>query len=128
MGNGINILEGCTGRLCGYGIANGKAGCSSGGGSCTAAKLLEAAPSEFHDQCLIDATQAIRGILEGIPADRYGRKLSFLHTNMGSLLAWVGHGEAVPANAVTADHADATIAEALGLIGVDTGQAAQQAY
>jgi hypothetical protein len=83
--------------------------------------------SEFHDQYLIAATQAIKEILAGIPTDAQGRKLSFLHTNMGSLLAWVEHGEAVPANAVTADHGDATIAEALGLIGVDTGQSAQQA-
>jgi len=88
------------------------------------AELLLAAPSGFHDQNLIDATQQIREILAAIPPDPAGRKLSFIRTNMGNLLAWMDHsGAEVPEGAVTAEDDDATIAEALRLRGYAAGAA-----
>jgi hypothetical protein len=87
---------------------------------------LDAEVSEFHTEALKWATTEIKAILEEVhlrDADKInGRKLSFLHTNMGCLLAWVEHG-----TIVTSEDDDETIAEALGLECGDTGQSAQQA-
>lgn len=109
----------CTLRNpCDFAHHDGQTSCQQGQGSCTNAKLLEADPSDFHDENLIAATKQIKQILEGIPPDPQGRTLSFLHTNMGSLLAWVRHGATdIPADAVTAKDDDATVAKALKLKG-----------
>lgn len=106
---------GCIGKACQFAIANDYATCENGSSTCTTAKLLDADPSGFHDQNLMAATRKIREILEAIPADSKGRKLSFLHTNFGSLLAWVDHNQVAPTDAVRPDADDATIAKALRL-------------
>jgi len=114
MGNGITACRG----TCDFSIFNESAACGTGTGTCAAAELLEAEPSGFHDENLIAATQQIRAILAAIPADPAGRKLSFIRTNMGELLAWMDHsGAEVPDDAVTAEDDDATIAQALKLKG-----------
>lgn len=111
----------CIGS-CGWNKSEGVE-CDSGGGSCWAVNLLEANISDFHDQELADATQAIKKIISGIhPRDEH--KLSFVHTNMGTLLTWVHHGGKIPHDAVRYGHDDAKIAEALGLI-LDKSQAYQ---
>ena len=108
---------GCGRGACDFVIVDDDANCQSGSGSCSAAVLLEAEPSGFHDENLIAATQKIREILAGVPADSRGRKLSFIQTNMGSLLAWMYHGATAPLEGVTAKDDDATIAKALRLKG-----------
>jgi hypothetical protein len=91
--------------------------CDSGGSGCSLAPLLEAEPSDFHDQALIDATQQINQILAAIPPDSQGRTISFLYTRLGTLLAWVQHGSGeVDPDAVTAEDDNETVIEALGLI------------
>lgn len=115
MGNGFAESGDCVGKQCGYNIYEGTVGCSSGTGSCFEASVLSAEETYFHDKTIADATTAIQAILENIPADPNGRKLSFLNTNMGVLLAWVEHGKPVPPGAVTSNHDDATIAVALKL-------------
>lgn len=74
-------------------------GCAHGGGDCTACVVVEAEVSDFHDRTLSNATTKIRKVLEGIPPDSRGRKLSFITTSMGFLLAWVEHGAVVPPGA-----------------------------
>jgi hypothetical protein len=91
----------CSGRLCGYGAFDDGLGCDSGPGTCWVAYLLEAEESSFHDETLQNATQQIKKILDDIPADREGRKLSFVHTKQGTLLAWVQHGVSFPEGTVT---------------------------
>ena len=114
MGNGITACKG----TCDYASSNDAAACGDGTGTCATAQLLEAEPSGFHDENLIAATQQIRAILAAIPPDAAGRKLSFIRTNMGELLAWMDHsGAEVPEGAVTAEDDDATIAQALRLKG-----------
>src|SRR2546427_12338869 len=114
MGNGITACKG----VCDYAISNDSAACSDGQGTCSVAEVLEAEASGFHDENLIAATQQIRAILAAIPPDPAGRKLSFIRTNMGELLAWMDHsGAEVPDDAVTAENDDATIAQALRLTG-----------
>jgi hypothetical protein len=107
----------CSGANCDFAVdtLTGSGLCLSGSGGCLAGDLLEAEPSGLHDEALIEATGKIRQILSEIPADADGRKLSFLVTKMGILLAWVNHGEEIPANAVTAKDDDATVAKALKL-------------
>jgi len=96
----------------------GDANCQAGTGSCTVAQIAEADFSVFHDETLMKATQQIKQILEAIPPDPQGRTLSFLHTSMGSLLAWVRHGATdIPEDAVTAQDDDATVVRALKLRG-----------
>jgi hypothetical protein len=88
--------------------------------------LLEAEASEFHDATLIDATRRISEIFESIPADSEGRKLSFLHTRFGTMLAWVHHGaKEISPDAVTAKDDDDTLARALRLKGYTAAGAAQ---
>ena len=124
MGNESSITA-CRGA-CDYAVFEDSASCSTGSGSCSVAVLLEAEPSGFHDENLIAATQQIREILAAIPPDADGRKLSFIRTNMGSLLAWMDHsGATVPDGAVTAEDDDATIAAALRLRGYAAAGAAQ---
>jgi hypothetical protein len=95
----------------------GTLGCANGAGTCTSASFVEAESSDFHDQTLILASAGIRAVLTAIPPDPGGRKLSFIHTDMGTLLAWATHDETAPieADAITADHDRATVAAALGL-------------
>jgi hypothetical protein len=94
------------------------ASCSETGNTCSLAFLLEAEPSIFHDDYLIQATREINEILGRLPKDAEGRTASFLYTRMGLLLAWVRHGEeTVPQGAVTAKDDDDTIAKALKLKG-----------
>jgi hypothetical protein len=116
----------CTGKQCGYNIVqtvtkDGQitrdAGCSAGSGSCFEATVLNAEPTNFHDATLIAATEEIQKILKGIQPDPAGRKLSFINTNMGLLLAWVEHGKPVPPDAVTDKNTDEEVAEALKLTG-----------
>jgi hypothetical protein len=108
---------GCVGKACEYVIKDDKATCESGHTTCTRAKLLEANASGFHDARLIAATIQINQILDGIPADSGGRALSLLHTNDGSLLAWVDHNAVAPRDGVRSTADDATIAKALRLKG-----------
>ena len=97
--------------------------CEAGSGGCSPATILEAEESGFHDQQLVEATRKIRRILAKIPADPAGRKLSFCHTKMGTLLAWVQHGGKATGRRVTAKDDNATVAKALKLKGVPAGGA-----
>lgn len=105
----------CSGKMCGYSVFNGDLGCESGSGSCWVANLVEANTSVFHDEVLQDATLQIKAILEGIPADPEGRKLSFVHTEHGTMLGWVRHGVTQPNGKVTFDSGAERVKEALGL-------------
>lgn len=96
---------------------SGEVNCLAGGGTCGEAKLLTTAPSDFHDEALIALTVQINALLEAVPPDPAGRKLSFLHTRMGPLLAWVKHGqEGGLTDAVTADSDNETVIQALRLL------------
>jgi hypothetical protein len=102
---------------CSWQIADdGNPACtSSATPDCDIARLLEAEESDFHCKQIIEATQAINSILQQIPADSAGRSLSFLHTNMGTVLAWVEHGSEAVDNAVTSADDNDTVAAALKL-------------
>ena len=115
MGNGSEPPPDCTGSACGYGIAGGQAGCQSGDGSCWSARMIDAMQSDFHPAELQNATKQIQTILNSISPPREDLKLSFVHTRMGSILAWVKHGT-YTTDAITSANTDAEIAEALGLI------------
>lgn len=124
MGNdiGVNlcILGGCSF------FVNGGASCVPGGNSCTEARMLVADPSAFHDDILIEATRRINEILEGLPKDADGRKASFLHARIGTLLAWVKHGEeSIPEDAVTAESDSETLRKALNVKGYAAASAQQ---
>jgi hypothetical protein len=107
----------CTGAACDFAVGTSAelASCLSGSGTCLAGDLLEAESSGIHDDTLIQVTQKIKQLLSEIPADSEGRKLSFLVTKMGLLLAWVNHDGDIPADAVTAKDDNATVAKALRL-------------
>lgn len=105
----------CVGRQCGFGAFAGDLGCTDGG-SCFEAGLLKANESKFHDKILADASDKINSIVASIPKDPDGRQLSFLHTKMGTMLAWVRHDVKVPEDAVKATDSDAEVAKALGII------------
>lgn len=110
-----NVKPECKEAPCDWHVSGKSFGCGDGRGSCKTVMFLEAEESEFHDSRLIEATRAIKEVLAKIPKDRKGRKLSFIHTNMGTLLAWVEHGEEPSEGAVTADNDDAKVADALKL-------------
>ncbi len=118
-------IESCK-QGCDWHRSNGEASCSESGNSCSQAYFLPAEPSFFHDEALIQATQDLNEILGSLPQKADGRKLSFIHTRMGTLLAWVRHGATtVPAGAVTAKDDDKTIAASLklkGYVAVGAGQ------
>lgn len=105
----------CHGVDCGFAESGGDLGCTSGG-SCFEAMMLEASESKFHDARLVEATQKINDILASIPKDPQGRQLSFLHTNLGTMLAWVRHDMDVPDSAIKADSPNDLIIESLGLV------------
>ena len=115
----------CRGGDCGFQVADGRFGCSQDGTGCRPVDLLEAEPSAFYDNYMLEATRAINDILAKIPADPDGRVISFIDTNMGTLLAWVDHSGIILENAVTQDDDDATIAAALGLKNVEIAGSAQ---
>lgn len=89
-------LSGCVGKMCGFSAFTKEVACTGGNGSCWTANILEADESPFHDKALQEATAIIRKALNAIPKDPEGRQLSFLHTPMGTLLAWVKHEETAP--------------------------------
>lgn len=91
-----NNVIGCVGKMCGFSAFTKEVACSGGNGSCWSAMMLEADESPFHDKSLQEATAIIRKALNSIPADPDGRKLSFVHTPNGTLLAWVTHSEDAP--------------------------------
>ena len=104
----------CSGTECDW--ASGKhVSCVDGSGGCSIAYLRTAEESSFHGQDLIEATKKINRILKRIPADSYGRKLSFCDTGNGVLLAWVKHGGATVKSAVTRRSGEAKIRKALKL-------------
>ena len=114
MTNG-DIGTDCTGRTCGYGAFDGDLGCTAGA-SCSQARMLSARESKFHDANLVDASRKIDAILSSIQPDPAGRQLSFLHTKMGTMLAWVRHDVEVPEGCATAESSDDELSAALGLI------------
>ncbi|MGB7207043.1 MAG: hypothetical protein WBD27_00145 [Pyrinomonadaceae bacterium] len=124
MGNGSGAAGDCTGSLCGYGITKGRIGCQSGDGSCWAASLVDAKLSPFYTQELKNATRQIKSILDSINSPGDGLKLSFVHTRLGTLLAWVNHGEQYTTETVTWADTDENIVQALGLI-LDEEQTAE---
>lgn len=77
--------------------------------------MLSADESGFHDKALQEATQRISEILDAIPKDKDGRKLSFVHTKEGTILAWVRHGIDMPKGAVTIESEPHELHKALGL-------------
>ncbi len=115
----LSLHQVCTGASCDFAVGGGsteqQVSCLSGSGTCLAADLLEAESSGIHDETLVEATQRIKQILSEIPTDTDGRKLSFLVTKMGLLLAWVNHDADIPADAVTAENDNATVAKVLKL-------------
>ena len=125
MENENVIVEGrCKGGACGFQLKGEVLGCTENGGSCMLVNILEAEESAFHDIHLASATQSINEILANIPEDPDGRKISFINTNMGTLLAWVDHSDIILEDAVTEDDDDATIAAALKLKNVTCADAA----
>ena len=114
-----NDQHGCAGPDCEWFVTGGgQVACMPGPPTCATARLVTAAPSDFHDQPLIDLTEQINTLLQAIPPDPTGRKLSFMYTRMGPLLGWVQHGlESVgTAGGVTAASDNETITQALGLL------------
>jgi hypothetical protein len=102
--------QGCT-----FAVKDRKIPCAPNGNECQPAVMAEAKTSAFHDQTLADATQKIKQVLASIPPDTQGRKLSFLRTPRGTLLAWVHHGAKIPPGAVPATADEKTLSKALGL-------------
>lgn len=109
-------LRDCGGKQCGYAAFSGEVGCTDGG-SYFYAKMLEAVESDFHDAALVKATSQINEILASFPeVDDRGRRLSFLHTPFGTMLAWVSHNVEIPKDAVTIESPKDDHIKALGLI------------
>ena len=106
----------CRGRECGFGAFGEELGCDTGSGSCWTAVMAEARTSSFHDEELQKATKQIKEIIDRVPADPKGRKLSFVHTEDGTILAWVNHGTPFPAGTVTFASGKEKVREALGII------------
>lgn len=109
--------QACGAGDCSYSVLRkrGILACQSGPGDCLSPILLEAQPSDFYDETAAATTARINEIIAGVPADRQGRKLSFLRTPYGLLLAWVQHGGPTGPDAIPASADPATLAQALGL-------------
>ena len=122
---GDELLTLCRGTACGFGAIGRDVGCTGGDGSCWSANFITADESVFHPSELQEATERIKEILDRLVSRPDGRKLSFIHTPFGTLLAWVKHGQPFATGAVTSANTPEEIAEALGLI-VDTEQPAQR--
>lgn len=104
------------GKQCGYAVFSEEVGCTDGGNYFWA-QLLEAEVSTFHDGALAKATSEINAMLKSIQeSDK--RRLSFLNTPFGTMLAWVNHDVAIPDDAVTGDSKKEDIANALRLLGL----------
>ena len=109
-------LRDCSGKTCGYAAFSGDVGCTDGG-NYFYAKMLQAEESKFHDAALVKATGQINEILGALPQeDERGRRLSFLHTPFGTMLAWVSHDVEIPKDAVTVNSPKEEHIKALGLI------------
>ena len=104
----------CFGSACGWGAFDNEIGCHVDDGSCWTAMMVEAEESAFHDAELQKASAEISAILDRIEPKK-GRKLSFVHTEEGTLLAWVGHGVEFPKHAVTFKDGQDKIKKALKL-------------
>ena len=106
----------CMSGSCGYYYSDNSISCEGDVG-CFAAFLVEGHHTEHHDEILINATKAIKAILDMIPEDPTGkgRNPSFLQTNLGLFLAWVGHDTEASSDGITKDSRDEEIVEALGL-------------
>lgn len=105
----------CGGKQCGYAAFDGELGCTDGG-NYFYAEMLQAKESKFHDASLVDATNQINKILDSIGEDKEGRRLAFLHTPFGTMLAWIRHDLKIPEDAVTIDSSREDLISALGLI------------
>ena len=105
----------CFGKACGFGAFGGEIGCDTGSGSCWSAIMVSADTSSFHDEVLQKATKQIQEILEQIGEDPKGRKLSFVHSTHGTMLAWVNHGVTFPQGTITIDNDPDEVAKALGI-------------
>jgi hypothetical protein len=110
-----DVPGGCSGFACGFGAFGDEVNCDTGSGSCWTAMMADAEDSAFYDKTLRTATQEIRAILEQIPPDPNGRKLSFVHTEDGTILAWVNHGKPFPAGTVTLESGKDNVRKALKL-------------
>jgi hypothetical protein len=119
MADQITDMDPCSigSNICTFAVAvkDQTIPCAPGGSECGPAVMAEAETSAFHDQTLADATQKIKQVLASIPPDTQGRKLSFLKTHRGTLLAWVHHGAEVPPDAVPATADEKTLSKALHL-------------
>ena len=107
----------CLGFACGYGAFNGEIGCHVDDGSCWTAMMADAEVTAFHDQELYDAATEIQRVLDGVSKPADGRKLSFVHTEEGTLLAWVRHGVAFPPSAVKFKDGHSKVKKALKIKG-----------
>lgn len=105
----------CSGKQCGYAAFSGELGCTDGGNYFYAG-LLRANESNFHDAALVKVTSEINAILGSVPEDENGRRLAFLHTPFGTMLAWIRHDLEIPKDAVRGDSPKEDHIKALGLI------------
>ncbi len=108
------------GRQCGYAVFSGEVGCTDGGNYFWA-QLEKAQETNFHDAALVRATGEINGILDSLSKEAGERRLSFLQTPLGLMLAWVRHDLKIPEDAVTGASPKEDIIAALGLIGAPKG-------
>lgn len=107
----------CSAKMCGYGAFDGGLGCQSDDGSCWTAMMCEAEITDFHDAELYDATARIQDILNEFSDRKDGKKLSFVHTEEGTMLAWVHHGVKFPPHAVSFKHGHKKVKDALKIKG-----------
>src|SRR5688500_10649980 len=99
----------CSGGMCSFGEFSGELGFESDDGGCWTARMAEAErTTKFHDKTLYDATAEIQNILNGIAKPTDGRQLSFVHTDDGTILAWVRHS-GVHKDAVKYKHGHAKV-------------------
>lgn len=105
----------CFGDLCSYGVL-GNSICGPGTGDCGLGRIVRAAPSNSHNQPLIDASIQIHQILSNIPPDPDGRELAFINTRQGMMLVWVEHSDTVPPGRITVNNGTEEIAAALNIV------------
>jgi hypothetical protein len=107
----------CSGGMCSFGEYNGDLDCDTGDGSCWTARMAEADnTTKFHDKELYEATAKIHDILKNIKTPTDGRQLSFVHTDDGTILAWVRHNGAHK-DAVKYKHGHEKVKKALKIKG-----------
>ncbi|MBA2379905.1 MAG: hypothetical protein H0V76_10080 [Blastocatellia bacterium] len=107
---------GCTGKQCGYNVSPSKSvGCDEGDGSCITAMMVMAEESDFHSSELQQASEDIQKIIDGIDQKGETRKLSFLATHRGIMLAWVEHDRPAKEGDLTASSDPADLEAALGI-------------